>query len=139
MDKSDKSQVSKLSGESTTSSPGPVAAVIERMRTIRDGLDPRDGVACFNRMYLQVTELIGQNLVEGFFEDNSLYRTTGCDLCVTILSERRRRGVWSTGRPVLATTFRRALQPCGMAHPVRLRWHERTYQSRPSPCGRCHL
>jgi hypothetical protein len=71
MDKSDKSQVLKSSGESTASPPGPVAAVIERMRTIRDGLDPRDGVACFNRMYLQVTELVGQNLVEGFFEDGA--------------------------------------------------------------------
>ena len=48
-----------------------MAAVIERMTKIRDGLDPRDGVACFNRMYLQVTELVGQNLVEGFFEDNT--------------------------------------------------------------------
>lgn len=67
----DKSQISPSSGESTTSSPGPVAAVIERMRKIRDGLDPGDGVACFNRMYVQVTELVGQNLVEGFFEDNS--------------------------------------------------------------------
>lgn len=67
----DKSQVSTPSGESTTPSPGPVAAVIERMRNIRDRLDPRDGVACFNRMYLQVTELVGQNLVDGFFEDNT--------------------------------------------------------------------
>jgi hypothetical protein len=39
------------------------------MQKIRDSLDPHDGVACFNRMYLQVTELVGQNLVEGFFED----------------------------------------------------------------------
>lgn len=67
----DRSQVSSPSGESTTSSPGPVTAVIERMRKIRDGLDPGDGVACFNRMYLQVTELVGQNLVEGFFEDSA--------------------------------------------------------------------
>jgi hypothetical protein len=55
--------------ESTVPPPGPVAEVIQRMQKIRDGLDPHDGVACFNRMYLQVTELVGQNLVEGFFED----------------------------------------------------------------------
>jgi hypothetical protein len=67
----DKSQVSTPSGKSTTSPLDPVATVIERMTKIRDGLDPRDGVACFNRMYLQVTELVGQNLVEGFFEDNA--------------------------------------------------------------------
>jgi hypothetical protein len=67
-----KSQVSTPSGKSTTSSsPSPVAAVIERMRKIQGHLDPRDGVACFSRMYLQVTELVGQNLVEGFFEDNT--------------------------------------------------------------------
>lgn len=24
-------------------------------------------------------------------------------------------------------------------HPIRLRGHERTHQSRPSPCDRCHL
>lgn len=57
--------------ESTASSPGSVNEVIERMQKIRDSLDPRDGVACFNRMYLQVTELVGQNLVEGFFEDDA--------------------------------------------------------------------
>lgn len=67
----DKSQVPTPSGESVTSSPGAVAAVIERMTKIRDGLEPCDGVACFNRMYLQVAELVGQNLVEGFFEDNT--------------------------------------------------------------------
>ncbi|MGH3784134.1 MAG: DUF5995 family protein [Pseudonocardiaceae bacterium] len=39
------------------------------MEEIADSLDPHDGVACFNRMYLQVTQLVGQNLVENFFED----------------------------------------------------------------------
>ena len=51
--------------------PDPVAEVTHRMQEIRDSLDPHDGVACFNRMYLQVTELIGQNLIEGFFEDDA--------------------------------------------------------------------
>lgn len=55
--------------ESTVPPPGPLVEVIQRMQKIRDDLDPNDGLACFNRMYLQVTELIGQNLVEGFFED----------------------------------------------------------------------
>lgn len=54
---------------STVSPEGPVAEVVKRMKKIRDSLDPDDGVACFNRMYLQVTELVGQNLQEGFFED----------------------------------------------------------------------
>jgi hypothetical protein len=49
--------------------PTSVEQVIERMRAIDRELDPHDGVACFNRMYLRVTELVGQNIVEGFFED----------------------------------------------------------------------
>jgi hypothetical protein len=49
--------------------PASVEQVIERMREIDQALDPHDGVACFNRMYLRVTELVGQNIVDGFFED----------------------------------------------------------------------
>jgi Family of unknown function (DUF5995) len=49
--------------------PESVEQVIERMRAIDEQLDPRDGVACFNRMYLRVTELVAQNIVDGFFED----------------------------------------------------------------------
>jgi hypothetical protein len=58
-----------MASESTAQPPAPVAEVINRMQKIRDDLDPHDGVASFNRMYLQVTELVGKNLVEGFFED----------------------------------------------------------------------
>ncbi|GAA1411803.1 DUF5995 family protein [Kitasatospora putterlickiae] len=46
-----------------------VDEVIERMRAIKARLDPRDGVACFNRMYLRVTELVGQRLAAGYFQD----------------------------------------------------------------------
>jgi hypothetical protein len=49
--------------------PASVEQVIQRMRAIDEQLDPQDGVACFNRMYLRVTELVGQNIVDGFFED----------------------------------------------------------------------
>jgi hypothetical protein len=49
--------------------PDSVDQVIQRMRAIDKQLDPRDGVACFNRMYLRVTELVGQNIVAGFFQD----------------------------------------------------------------------
>src|SRR5687768_10644923 len=49
--------------------PPSVEQVIARMRAIDQQLDPHDGVACFNRMYLRVTELVGQNIVEGFFAD----------------------------------------------------------------------
>lgn len=54
---------------SPTQAPTTVDQVIARMRAIDEELDPRDGVACFNRMYLRVTELVGQNIVDGFFAD----------------------------------------------------------------------
>lgn len=54
---------------SSTQAPTTVEQVIARMRAIDAELDPRDGVACFNRMYLRVTELVGQNITDGFFAD----------------------------------------------------------------------
>lgn len=41
------------------------------MEAVQGGLDPRDGVACFNRMYLSVTRLLGGSLAEGFFADDA--------------------------------------------------------------------
>jgi Family of unknown function (DUF5995) len=37
-----------------------IADVVERMRAILDGLPPRDGVACFTRLYLAVTEAVNE-------------------------------------------------------------------------------
>ncbi|WP_040701375.1 DUF5995 family protein [Nocardia vinacea] len=54
----------------TVQIPGPVAEAIRRMHDIKDELDPRDGVACFNNMYLRVTELVGQQITAGFFADS---------------------------------------------------------------------
>lgn len=51
--------------------PGSVAEVIDRMQQIEGGLDPRDGVACFNRMYLMFTERVQQSFTEGFFSDTA--------------------------------------------------------------------
>jgi hypothetical protein len=51
--------------------PDTVDGVIQRMKQIDAELDARDGVACFNRMYLRVTELVGQSLTEGFFADGA--------------------------------------------------------------------
>ncbi|MFF1794945.1 DUF5995 family protein [Kitasatospora sp. NPDC058263] len=45
--------------------------VVGRMRAVEARLDPRDGVACFNRMYLRVAELIGGHLAAGFFQDGA--------------------------------------------------------------------
>lgn len=48
-----------------------VAAVVAALRTLDTELDPADGVRQFNRMYLQVTELVEQRLHEGFFSDDA--------------------------------------------------------------------
>ncbi|MBW4717125.1 DUF5995 family protein [Saccharothrix obliqua] len=49
--------------------PESVEQVIERMRAIDAELHPRDGIACFNRTYLRVTELVGRDIADGFFAD----------------------------------------------------------------------
>lgn len=46
-----------------------IAEVIARMESIDAALPAGDGVACFNRMYLQVTEDVDRNVQQGTFED----------------------------------------------------------------------
>src|SRR4051794_28823170 len=46
-----------------------VDALVERMREIDRALPGGDGVADFNRMYLRVTELVRERLVEGWFSN----------------------------------------------------------------------
>lgn len=47
-----------------------VPAVVAALRRLDRELDAGDGVGHFNRMYLQVTELVGERLREGFFVDD---------------------------------------------------------------------
>jgi hypothetical protein len=53
--------------------PGPPAStindVIARMKAIEAALPASDGVACFNRMYLEVTEGVGGQVEQGSFDD----------------------------------------------------------------------
>jgi hypothetical protein len=46
-----------------------VDQAIRRMRAIAGVLPPGDGLACFNRMYLAVTELVGAQITKRFFAD----------------------------------------------------------------------
>jgi hypothetical protein len=46
-----------------------VAAAIERMEAIAAALPTSDGLACFNRMYLDVTQQVNQHLAQGLFAD----------------------------------------------------------------------
>jgi hypothetical protein len=46
-----------------------IAEVIARMEEIEAGSAARDGVACFNRMYLEVTRMVDDRISQGFFAD----------------------------------------------------------------------
>ena len=46
-----------------------VAAAIARMQAIEAALPAADGLACFNRMYLDVTTQVNSQLGQGFFAD----------------------------------------------------------------------
>ncbi|MEV7872738.1 DUF5995 family protein [Streptomyces sp. NPDC088124] len=54
-----------------TNAPTTIDEAIARMRQIGADLDPSDGVGCFNRMYLKVTELVKRNVTEGTFQDSA--------------------------------------------------------------------
>jgi hypothetical protein len=43
--------------------------VVARMESINAALPVGDGVACFNRMYLQVTQSVSEHVEQGFFSD----------------------------------------------------------------------
>lgn len=53
--------------------PGPPATsvdeVLARLQSIADVLPPADGLACFNRMYLEVTDAVSQQVQQGTFAD----------------------------------------------------------------------
>ena len=59
--------------DSAVPAPAPPAAtideVIARMRSIDAAFPSSDGVACFNRMYLEVTLGVSQRIEQGFFGD----------------------------------------------------------------------
>jgi hypothetical protein len=46
-----------------------VAEAIDRMQAIDAALPAGDGLACFNRMYLQVTQDVNERIGQGFFAD----------------------------------------------------------------------
>jgi hypothetical protein len=52
-----------------------VAEAIDRMAAIGAGLPAGDGLACFNRMYLAVTQNVGTDLGQGFFADPAFMTT----------------------------------------------------------------
>jgi hypothetical protein len=55
-----------------------IAEVIARMEAIEAALSAGDGLACFNRMYLDVTRQVNSRLGQGFFADRAFM--TGLDV-----------------------------------------------------------
>ncbi|MDQ1712939.1 MAG: hypothetical protein QOE45_2389 [Frankiaceae bacterium] len=53
----------------TEDRPRDIGDVVARLTEIDASLPANDGVACFNRMYLTVTELVRDRLTAGFFAD----------------------------------------------------------------------
>ena len=60
-----------ISGPPVTS----VTEAIDRMQQIERALPSRDGVACFNRMYLEVTQDVNERIGQNFFSDPSFIAT----------------------------------------------------------------
>jgi hypothetical protein len=64
--------------EALPPSGAPVASVeeaIARMQQIEQSLPGADGLACFNRMYLEITQDVNSRLAQGFFSDPAFMST----------------------------------------------------------------
>ncbi|MFJ4189785.1 DUF5995 family protein [Kitasatospora sp. NPDC089509] len=55
----------------TAQLPTTVDGVIDRLAALDAELDPRDGVACFNHIYLKVTKLVKAKVTDGTFKDGA--------------------------------------------------------------------
>jgi hypothetical protein len=55
-----------------------IAEAVARMEAIGEALPAADGIACFNRIYLDVTQQVGSRLRQGFFADPAFM--TGLDV-----------------------------------------------------------
>lgn len=69
-----------------------IADVIDRMREIDRELAARDGVACFNRVYLKVTERIADGLATGFFADPEFVERLDVDFAALYFANVERAG-----------------------------------------------
>src|SRR3974377_283098 len=52
-----------------------VEEAIARMQAIEQSLPATDGLACFNRMYLEVTQDVNSRIAKGFFSDGHFMST----------------------------------------------------------------
>jgi hypothetical protein len=68
-----------------------VAGAIARMEAIAAALPAADGLGCFNRMYLDVTQQVNSQLGQGFFADPAFMTALDVAFANPVLRRRRRR------------------------------------------------
>ena len=94
-----------------------VAGAIARMEAIGAALPARDGLACFNRMYLAVTQAVGADLGRGFFADPAFM--TRLDVTFANLyfaaADTRKDRLAATGRPLAERRGAAGIEPIQFA------------------------
>ncbi len=99
--------------------PTTIDGVISRMEEIDAELDPRDGVACFNRVYLKVTELVKEHVTAGTFKDNAFLERMDVIFAGLYLrnvdSAKAHRPVDPSWQPLFAARGNRVLWPIQFA------------------------
>ena len=75
-----------------------VAEAIARMEAIDAALPAADGVACFNRMYLAVTQEVNSRISAGFFADPVFMAQLDVTFANLYFAA---AGTWATWRPCL--------------------------------------
>lgn len=82
-----------------TQQPVSIPAVLEEMRTLEEAMPARDGVADFHRMYLHVTERVGEAVAARTFEHPAFMERLDCVFAGLYLeacraSDAERSGAW---------------------------------------------
>jgi hypothetical protein len=97
---------------------GAIADVIARMQSIDAALPAHDGVACFNRMYLDVTQQVEQHIEAGAFSDPAFLTSLDvvfADLYFAAVDAPDLASVPTSWRPLFATRSDPTIEPIQFA------------------------
>ena len=115
---------------------GPVSSMdeaVDRMQQIDAALPAADGLACFNRMYLEVTKQVQAEVTPGLFAEPPFCRRLDVVFANLYFAAVDAAGQ-DAGQPA-GRLGPAARDPCrcgDLPDPVRPGWHERPHQSRPA-------
>jgi len=113
--------------------PSTVPEVIERLRMIEAAVPRSDGVACFARLYRQVTEGVNAELGNQSFEDGRFLERLDICFAGLFFSALDAYGHDPSGRAIcLDAAVCAAVAARGDAAAVRPGWDERAHQPRPA-------